>query len=328
MRQSLIVLLWLLTATIRVCAVDLSPNIARGDQPIWGVEGGLVWSIPPGMGAHHPRGLIRLAYPILSNQVYELVNFIAIEPIVRGRRGYSELERSALDGVPGKRFWSDTTNSLILTNLLAGISNAPGGAKRIEVKVRVEKFDNGAHVGLVIRQCADAPDEIEVSIFAEPDSQPLDYCILTATMGNFARARQLWLKDEVVSSLKLFPDYKADGFAPQKKYSASHLQQTADGRLLAAITNDETDPAIAHPFPDKAWWYYGGIKVTQYWAKPPGSAGKDLCVAVNGRYTYWLSQQPVPGGIAFENFELNEPFQEGQKFIFGITRRPPHELGF
>ena len=327
MLKSILVLFWLLAETFRVAALDLSPGIAGG-KPIWGVEGGLVWAVPPGMGANHPRGLIRLAYPILSNQVYELVNFIAIEPVVGGRRGYSELETSQLDGIQGKRLWSYTTNSLILINLSGGKSNAPALAKEMVVKVSVEKFDNGAHVNLVIRQRADRPDEIELSVFTEPDSQPLDYCILTATMGNFARTRQLWLKDKVVSSLQLYPDYKAANFAPTQKFPAAQLLTTADGRRLAAITTDEDNPAAAYPFPGKTWWYYGGFRVTQYWAKPAGPVGEDLSVAVNGRYTYWLSQQPVPGGIAYENFELNERFQAGQKFIFGITRQTPRELGF
>ena len=327
MFKSFFVLVWLLAQALRVSALDLSPDIAGG-KPVWGVEGGLVWAIPPGMGANHPRGLIRLAYPILSNQVYELVNFIAIEPVVGGRRGYSEMETSKLDGVQGKRIWSDTTNSILLTNRFGGRSNAPAIENEFEIKVSVEKFDNGAHVRLVIRQRADRPDEIEFSIFAEPDSRPLDYCILTATMGNFSRARQLWLKDKVVSSLQLYPDYKESGFAPKQKYPPAQLLQTADGRRLAAITTDEENPAAVHPFPGKSWWYYGGFRVTQYWARPAGPAGEDLSVAVNGRYTYWRSQQPVPGGIAFENFELNERFQAGQKFIFGITRQAPHELGF
>src|ERR1017187_1918817 len=145
MFKSFFVLVWLLAEVLRVSALDLSPDIAGG-KPVWGVEGGLVWAIPPGMGANHPRGLIRLAYPILPNQVYELVNFIAIEPVVGGRRGYSEMETSKLDGVQGKRIWSDTTNSIILTNRSSGKSNSLANVEEITVKVQVEKFDNGAHV--------------------------------------------------------------------------------------------------------------------------------------------------------------------------------------
>lgn len=42
-------------------------------------------------------------------------------------------------------------------------------------------------------------------------------------------------------------------------------------------------------------------------------------VAVNGRRQYWMSRASIPGGIAFENFELRLPFEEGQKLWFGIT---------
>ena len=46
------------------------------------------------------------------------------------------------------------------------------------------------------------------------------------------------------------------------------------------------------------------------------------------RVRYWRSRHPIPGGIAFENFELRERFHDGQRSVFGITRRTPGELGF
>jgi hypothetical protein len=49
------------------------------------------------------------------------------------------------------------------------------------------------------------PDSLVAQV--EPDSAAMDYCVLTATMGNMARTRLLWLRDEVASSLKLYPDY-------------------------------------------------------------------------------------------------------------------------
>jgi hypothetical protein len=82
------------------------------------------------------------------------------------------------------------------------------------------------------------------------------------------------------------------------------------------------------PFPGSELWHYAGCKVTQYWAREAGAFGDDLQVVVNGRYTYWRSARPIPGGIAFENFEMQERFHDGQTFIFGITRRTPPELGF
>jgi hypothetical protein len=195
------------------------------------------------------------------------------------------------------------------------------------MNLRVEKFENGAHVRLRVVQSSDRPDEIELRVFQEPDSAPLEYCILTATMGNMARTRQLWLDHEMVSSFKVYPDYRGTGFAPHQEYPLSRLHRTASGGVLVALTNDEDDPASVYPFPKSEFWHYAGCKVTQYWAKEAGAFRDDLHAVVNARYTYWQSSRPIPGGVAFENFELRERFYAGQKSIFGITRKTPPDLG-
>jgi hypothetical protein len=114
-------------------------------------------------------------------------------------------------------------------------SHAP---ERIDLYVTlgIEKFENGAHVRLVVRQRSNRPGEIELSIFQEPDSAPLDYCILTATMGNMARTRQLWLKDKMVSSLELYRGYQKADFTPHQEYPLSRLRRTAEGGVLVAVT--------------------------------------------------------------------------------------------
>jgi len=304
------------------------------NQPMWGVRGGLLWALPPGgfRGSGGPRGLIRLGYPIATNGGYHLINFVAVEPVVNGRRGLSELEFSALDHTRGKRIWAVGE-----TNRAAGeqpptlahgkLSRPSPDVEQLEVVVRVEPFDNGARVRLVATQRSDAPDEVQLAVYAEPGSAPLDYCILTATMGNLARTRLLWLKDEVVSSLQLYPDYKGEHFATPRVYPLDRLTRTSSGDVLAAVTTDEDDPAAVYPFPGRRRWYYGGCRVTQYWKKPCGGPGDDLQVAVNARHTYWQTRQPIPGGVAFENFELRERFHEGQVFTFGITRKTPAQLG-
>jgi hypothetical protein len=101
-----------------------------------------------------------------------------------------------------------------------------------------------------------------------------------------------------------------------------------DGSLIAAITNDEADPAATMPFPLSNFWHYRGTKVTQYWKQPGTSDHAELTLAVNARHTYYGSKREIPNGNAFENFEMRQPFKEGQQFIFGITRRTPAELGF
>jgi hypothetical protein len=153
------------------------------------------------------------------------------------------------------------------------------------------------------------------------------YAMMTATMGNMARTRELWLNDEVVNSRKLYPEYTGTGFAPHREYPLSRLHRAAVGGVLVAVTNDEEDPASVYPFPNSQLWHYAGRKVTQYWAQEAGAVRNDLRAVVNARYTYWRSTRPIPGGVAFENFELQERFYDGQTFIFGITSKTPLELG-
>jgi hypothetical protein len=294
----------------------------------------LLWAIPPGefRSASGPRGLIRVGYPISTNGGYNLINFIAVEPIVNGQRGFSELELSALDDARGKRLWAvGETNPAPGTSqptLVPGRLTRPSpGVEQLDVTVRVEAFDNGARVRLAVSQRSDAPDEIQLAVHTDAGSAPIEYCILTATMVNLARTRLLWLKDGVVSSRNLYPEHQGDGFAPHQIYPLDRLMRTAQGEVVAAVTNDEDDPALIYPFPGRQLWHYGGCKVTQFWKKPRGTARDDLHVAVNARYTYWQTRRPIPGGVAFENFELRERFYEGQTFVFGITRKTPAQLG-
>lgn len=305
---------------------------AGGDtnQPVWGIRGGLQFAIFPGSfigGDGGPRGLIRVGYPTLTNGGYDLINFIAIEPVVGQAHGYSELEPSDFDGKPGKVFWNGSapaTNGDTGMPGLGKIISLPGGVEELSVPVGVEKFDNGAHVRLVLSQRSDAPDELRLTVFAEPDSAPIKACILTATMGNKARIRLLWLKDGVVSSAKIFGDYTRSGFAPSANFPLARLSRNPAGDVLVAVSNDETNPAAA--LDPANFWKYRGEKVTQYWRQPAADLNDSLRCAVNARFTYWMSQNPVPGGLAFENFEFAEDFKDGQQFIFGVTRRSPAEL--
>jgi hypothetical protein len=173
-----------------------------------------------------PRGLIRLRYPVLPNGDDDLVNLIAIEPVVSGRRRFSELEWSELDGMRGKRLWARDPGTPVgpTTELPAGcLTRLDTGAKCLTIDVAVERFENGAHVGLTLTQRSDAPDELELTLHREPDSAPIEYCILTATMGNKARTRQLWLRNEVARRLDFWPSYKDAEFTPHRLFPLDRL---------------------------------------------------------------------------------------------------------
>src|SRR6266536_4759215 len=120
------------------------------NQPVWGISGGLQFAIhPAGFKRGEPRGLIRLGYPVLPDGGYELVNFIAIEPVVRGKRGLSELEQSQLDHARGKRLWAGSPDGLPASGGAPGRLAVPApGIEQLEVTIRVEKSGNGAHVYL------------------------------------------------------------------------------------------------------------------------------------------------------------------------------------
>lgn len=325
---------WVFAALLLAAGTALGADWVRAgvnaSQPVWGLRGGLQFAISPGGftgGEGGPRGLIRIGYPTLTNGGYDLINFIALEPVVGGVRGYSELEKSRFDGRRGKLFWTGSappTNNEVAACDPGLLAKSPQGVEVLTVTVHTEKFDNGAHVRLVLSQRSDAPDELCITVQAEPDSAPIQACILTATMGNKSRARLLWLKDETVSSLKIFGDYHGTGFAPQVFYPLARLPRATNGDALIAISNDEENPSLALTADN--FWKYQGRKVSQYWRKPAANLNDSLHCAVNARFTYWMSKNPVPGGLAFENFELVEDFKAGQQFIFGVTKRAPAEL--
>jgi hypothetical protein len=312
-----------------------SPKWVRGEhggyRPCWGLAKGLLFGIHPGdkKGDGEPRGLMRIYSPVLPGGKYDLINFIAVEPIVDGRRGFSEIEHSQLDGVAGKRIWTaaDASTPGDVVKMEPGkIRRLASGVEQLELTLRVEKFDNGAHVYLVVTQRSDAPDEIELTVHAERDSRTLQYVMLSATMGNKARARRLWLADGPRSTRQLFPDFSGDGFTGDAVFGSRHIHRMADGDALVAITTDETNPARVK-VADMDGWYYGGRKVTQYWRKSKGDFGSDLQAVVNARSVYWGSHMAIPGGAAFENFEIRERFHDGQRMRFGVTRKTPGELG-
>lgn len=301
---------------------------------VWGRSNGLLFAIPPsGFRAPEPRGLIRLGYPVLTNGGYDLINFIAIEPVVAGRKGFSELERSARDGKPGKQLKVfQEMNAKASTNeaMSGALETIAPGVEQLTVKIQVERFENGAEPWIEIQQRSDVPDEITLVSHAMPESAPMEYCILTATMGNRTRAREIWLRDGKATSRQLYPDYAENQFAPHTFFPLGRLPQLPNGDVLVAITNDEENPAAVQPFPNPNFWFYQGAKVTQYWKKtaPPGREenSRDLHAIVNARYVYWGSRQPIPGGVSFENFELRERFHDGDRVTFGITRRTAREL--
>jgi hypothetical protein len=309
---------------------ELAPPVVEGPwlrpanvdhaEPRWGFADGMQVGIQPLNG---PRGLLRVYAPYLGHPRHRVINFIAVEPIVVGQsaRGLSELEPSQLDGVAGKRFWSadsPTNPSPQPPDRPArGVIESVDGVEQLRLYIFVERFLSGAHLYLQLRFRADRPQEVGIAVHRVAESAPLDYAIVTATMGNFARLRRLHLAHRIVTPEELWPDFAGDDFTPHARFPLAELPRNSDDDIVISATTDEVDPAAAAYAPGvHQHWKYYGKKAVQTWraANPHGQ----LEALVNCRRVYWASRAPIPNGASFENFELAEPFREGREFYFSV----------
>lgn len=299
----------------------LRPSADGPAEPRWGFPDGLQVGLHPLPG---PRGLLRIFTPYLGHPRERLVNFIAFEPIPvdAADRGYSELEHSELDDAPGKRFWSVDTLAEAGTprDPLAparGRVETVDGVETLTVHIVSERFANGAEVAVRLRFRKDRPHEVALAAYTPAASVPLAACVVTATMGNYARLRRLHLADGPVTPAELWPGFAGSGFAEHAAFGLDRLPRNADGDVEVSATTDEADPTAAVYDDDVAeHWKYSGLRAVQTWiaAEPD----PELRVMVNARAAYWASTAAIPGGASFENFELIEPFRPGREFRFRI----------
>ena len=307
------------------------------DEPLtWGRRDGLVFGLASPGGMRGPRGLIRIG--IYANGVAEpqVLNFVAVEPVVSGagprgdRMAFSELEQSTLDpGQRGKRMWVHQESVVGRPDVAGKLETLHMGketVERLSVRIDVERYTaNGAHVYVVASIDSNHPYEVRLTPYAEPDSKPVEEATLTATMGNFERLRLLWLKSGVVDSRRLFAGYGGTDFVEKESYPLPDMLRTGVGDAIVFCTPSETSPRET-PGSETAHWVYALPRFTQYWRVQGGDVQPDLRVRVNARRVYWQSTVPVFGGIAFENFEVRQRYEPGQSFIFGLTQLQPWEF--
>lgn len=296
---------------------------APGDPLIWGRHDGFVFGLRSDGGLGGPRGLIRVA-ALDPVGIPEIINFIAIEPVTKGtgprhtRLALSELEPSQLDpGKRGKRLW--TTNP-------AGELVTSGTTQWLRVRIEVEPFSaNRAHVYLIASIQRDRPDEIQFEVHHHHDSAPIEELTLTATMGNKERLRYLWLKDKIVDSRELYAGYDDFHFVEKHPYPKKEML-TWNGDPIAISTTNEADPGSVIVERRPSWNYPVDWRLTQYWRVPRKHVQDNLRIRVNARQVYWNGEIPIPGGLSFENFEVQQTYVPGQVSIFGMTRNEPHDF--
>lgn len=307
----------------------LQPSQAGPAIPLWGFREGIRVGIAPTPG---PRGLLRIYTPYMGQDGYKEINFIAMEPLSAGEvhRGLSELEHSGWDDRQGKRFWSgDTSDPNAFpdpTRPAAGVITSDGRRETLSVYIFSEPFDNGAVVYVKLSFHSDRPHEFELTTYAAENSLPLDRFYLSATMGNYARLREFYLRDgSFLKSTELWPDYKGKDFAPHHHVPLEGLIRDSGGGVWLVAYPDETDPQAAlYAETTSGNWKYKGVRGVQYWHK--SDPLPQLRGTVNGRFCYWGNLSPIPGGISFENFEFEEPFRHGASYIFGVSPLSPKKF--
>lgn len=330
----------------------------RTSPSIWGIRNGIVvglWpysientsvniespGIPFGGG---PRGLLRVGYEVKGK--VNMINFLAIEPVVKGNMEFSEISPSKSDNHWGKLMWAADNEK---GGFFAPFAQARGiidhpdplnpAVERLSFYVFIEKFANGAYPYFKLFIRSDRPDELGIEIFQQNGSSKMERCAISATMGNYARLRYIHLEKQMLNSLKLYSGYDDIHFVEKESYPYSTFSKNKNGDLIVAATTDESFEQLANWPQTKVyeekwnWRYRPFFKLVQYWRKEHGEFDPSLHLRVNGRAYYWAGGSPdkanyarIPNGVAFENFELREHFYPGQKFYFGLTRKSLEEL--
>ena len=309
---------------------------AGSKRPVWGFANGIqvsLWpddiELRPGSDGG-PRGLLRIGYPVLNGgHQHGLINFIAIEPVVKGARCFSELEPSSLRDGRGKLIWTGNRASPEEQLDPGSITPLASGIQKLSVTLYVEPFVNGAKVQITMEFRSDRPDEVTLIPLTLPDSAPLDSCILTATMGNYMRLRRIWLKDHQITPADQWPSGNVlpNGFTEDIYLSSTLIMKDKQGGLLALAETNEQNPSSVPADPRGPYWHYRGeFPLTQYWRYPQAATADTVKLRMNGRKAYWAGSLPVPGGMAYENFDLTAPYTPGQQFIFGLSKLPASTL--
>jgi hypothetical protein len=318
---------------------------------VWGIKNGIVFSIWPsaieGVNEENtggPRGLIRIGYED-KGTVYH-INYLAVEPVVDGKMEFSEISPSQIDNRWGKLMWAgDTENQTdyFPAAKTRGTITHPDmqhpEVEELSVYIFMERFMNGAQPYLRLSIRGDRPQELGIEIFNQRGSALMQRCAITATMGNYSRLRNLYLKDKVVNSKELYKGFDGLDFIEKQSYPVQQMLKDDNGDFIAIAEPDENFASLTAWPADQAyqnrggWRYRPGVKLTQYWRKESAKYDPSLSVRVNGRAKYWsvASKNPndyinIPGGPAFENFELRENYYAGEKFYFGITTKTPQQL--
>jgi hypothetical protein len=190
--------------------------------------------------------------------------------------------------------------------------------------VIVKPFKNGARPVIQVTLRQDRPHEVGFTVWSARDSAAMKACVLTATMGNYARLRQLWLKDKVVHAATLWNPFQPDawGFAAPRTFGLEHLL-VLRGEALVAATPGEVGSDTGTEKVPSAWRYEGRI-ATQYWRATPVPG---LCVRINGRKRFGRQRHRSPVVCPMRTSSWKHHSAPGNNSILASHRSCLRDLG-
>src|SRR5690606_37663878 len=118
--------------------------------------------------------------------------------------------------------------------------------EELSVYIHMEQFANGAAPYLRLSIRSDRPEELAIQVFHHENSAPMERCAITATMGNYARLRNLYLKDGVVWSNDVYAGYDGIDFIEKESYPLGQMLDDGNGSLWAIASGDETMSQLAN----------------------------------------------------------------------------------
>jgi len=283
------------------------------DNSVWGIKKGIAFGVqrngtPPQIdeapGGTWAPGLLYIMWTDSQGKTH-FFNYLGFE--VLSAKGLDQSEAEKIVFTPGE--------PKIENNIMT-------------VVFKMSEFQRNKISGIItVRIDKNHPREIEISA-QNPDQEtdPVLYFHVSATAGNLARLRNLYLKDEVVNSRELFAGMQQNAacFYPLQTFDLSKLPIDAAGNITVYAGNDETGQWVGD-WGSATAPFYGGQKFYQYWKKYPGSYKDDLKITVNARDKYFsgflnsCNGKQVLGGVAYENFDMAEQYFDGQTFWYGYS---------
>lgn len=314
-------------------------------NPLWGVKNGIVFGTEKAEmdfkpGGAWAKGLLRIGWRDEEGKSH-FFNYIGVTIIQLGSRvDSSEIQRITFN--PDNKDYASALQDLLnqypdnsseVQDFISLEKNPPASLSQVTtfeddemtVLFRLSTFQyTEAKIYLIIVVNRNNPREIKISTYnQEEEANPLNFIVISATWGNLARLRDLYLGNRTVNARELFEGEELGNwcFYPRVGFGVDELIVDEEGTVTVYAGNDEEGEWIADL--GNGAPYYDGEKFYQYWRKYAGSYSDELHVAVNGREKYFggfvnpCGNKDITGGVSYENFEMIEEYYLGQTFWFG-----------